>query len=67
MCSHSFVLFTYEYSTTLVELHKHYTTTKLHIVYHNIFLMSRDMSKMKYESTGYLCTLVEIQSCQSIY
>ena len=47
----SYLLFTYVYSTTLVELQKS-TITKLQIAYHNIFLMFLGMSK--YESTSYL-------------
>ena len=38
--------------------------TKLQIAYHNIFLMFLGMSK--YESTSYLCTLFDIQRCQSV-
>ena len=44
----SYLLFTYVYSTTLVELQKS-TITKLQIAYHNIFFMFLGMSK--YEST----------------
>ena len=40
------------------------TITKLQIVYHNILLMFLGMSK--YESTSYLCTLFDIQCCQSV-
>ena len=59
----SHLLFAYVYSTTLVELQKS-TITKLQIAYHNIFLMFLGMSK--YESTSYLCTLFDIQCCQSV-
>ena len=40
------------------------TITKLQIAYHNFFLMFLGMSK--YESTSYLCTLFDIQCCQSV-
>ena len=38
--------------------------TKLEIAYHDIFRMFLGMSK--YESTSYLCTLFDIQCCQSV-
>ena len=57
----SYLLFTYVYSTTLVELHKKSNITKLQIAYHKMFL-----GMSKYESTSYLCTLVDIQCCQSL-
>ncbi len=40
------------------------TITKLQISYHNIFKMFLVVSK--YESTSYLCTLFDIQCCQSV-
>ena len=40
------------------------TITKLQIAYHNILKMFLGMSK--YESTSYLCTLFDIQCCQSV-
>ena len=42
-----------------------YTITKLQIAYHNILKMFLGMSKFK-ESTSYLCTLFDIQCCQSV-
>ena len=55
----SYLLFTYVYSTTLVELQKS-TISKLQNAYHNVFIMFLVMSK--YESTSYLCTFLDIQS-----
>ena len=44
--------------------YKKSTITKLQIAYHNILKMFLGMSK--YESTSYLCTLFDIQCCQSV-
>ena len=43
---------------------KKITITKLQIAYHNMFNMFLGMSK--YESTIYLCTVFDMQCCQSV-
>ena len=52
------------YTAQLWWNYKKSTITKLQIAYHNIFKMFLGMSK--YESTSYLCTLFDIQCCQSV-
>ena len=52
------------YTAQLWWNYKKSTITKLQISYHNIFKMFLGMSK--YESTSYLCTLFDIQCCQSV-
>ena len=52
------------YTAQLWWNYKKSTVTKLQISYHNILKMFLGMSK--YESTSYLCTLFDIQCCQSV-
>ena len=52
------------YTAQLWWNYKKSTITKLQISYHNILKMILGMSK--YESTSYLCTLFDIQCCQSV-
>ena len=52
------------YTAQLWWNYKKSTITKLQIAYHNILKMFLGMSK--YESTSYLCTLFDIQCCQSV-
>ena len=44
--------------------YKKSTLNRLHIAYHNIFKLFIGMSK--YESTSLLCTLFDVQCCQSV-
>ena len=60
----SHLLFTYVYSTTLVELQKNLPLLNyklLIIIFKKMFL-----GMSKYESTSYVCTLFDIQCCQSV-
>ena len=52
------------YTAQLWWNYKKSTITKLQIAYHNILKMFLGMSK--YESTSYLCTIFDIQRCQSV-
>ena len=58
-----YILFTNVFCSAMVELQKS-TINRLHIAYHNIFLLFLGLSK--YESTIFLCTLFDVQCSQSV-
>ena len=60
----SYLLFTYVYSTTLVEFTKNLPLLNYKLLIITFKKMFLGMSK--YESTSYICKLFDIQCCQSV-